>query len=108
MAVRSARLYGPLTVGAGPTVVYTCPAGKTAIFKDLSFTNTSLLAQTVTLYINGNSAGQAVHSQSVAGGSTLVLTGRFIVLEPGDTLRVGYSGTGGASSGSGAELQGVA
>lgn len=108
MATRSKRLFGPTNIAAGPTVVYTCPAGETAIVKQLSFSNAAALAQTVALYINANTANSIVGGATVPAASALVLTGWFLVLQPGDTLRIGWSGTGGAVSGHGAELEGVA
>lgn len=108
MAVRSKRLWGPTTVSTSAVTLYTCPAGETAIIKQVSHFNTGVVQQAVSLGINGTGNGQLVVVMSTAATSTTNLLEQFIVLHPGDTLRAIANAGNATVTGYGAELEGVA
>lgn len=108
MAVRTKRLFGPSSVGTSAATVYTCPAGKTAVIKQVSHFNTGVVNQAVSIGINGTGGASLVAVVNTAASSATQLAGQFIVLQPGDTLRaVANAGTA-TLTGYGAELEGVA
>lgn len=108
MAVRSKRLFGPLTVTTANTLAYTCPAGRTALLKWLSAANVAALGATlISGYINGTLGGQLVLQQAVPNGLDLQLP-LWIVLHPGDIFRLKAGQASLIVSGFGAELEGVA
>lgn len=108
MPVRSKRLFGPTTVGAGAAVLYTCPAGETAILKDLRIGPGALGGITTTLYIGAAVAANRVLVVSQNAGDWFVGTGEFLVLQPGEVLRATSGAAGVQITGCGAELEGVA
>lgn len=108
MAVRSKRLWGPLTVTTSTQLVYTCPAGETALVKLVTAVNIAALGSTLlSLRVNGALGGQLVAQRSVANGGDEWVEG-FLVLNPGDTLRATASQASLIVSGFGAELEGFA
>jgi hypothetical protein len=109
--VRSKRLAVGFS-GAANTevVVYTVPAGRTTIVKDVRFANTG--STSVTAYLIAQRpappgvilAGPLVLAGAATGGASL-----WNVLSPGDTLRILCNVTQGVAFWvSGAELDGVA
>lgn len=108
MPVRSKRLFGPVNVGTGNFTVYTCPAGETALLKDITIFNQAAVTNVVALRLNGNTQNQTIEGVTVGGGGSVVLSGRFIVLHPGDTLRVQATVASINITGYGAELEGIA
>lgn len=108
MAVRSKRLFGPEPIGTTSELIYTCPAGETALIKHLSLFNQGALTATVVIGINGIGANQNVVSTQVGAGLASQLTSLFIVLHPGDFLRANCSAGNFTVTGYGAELEGVA
>lgn len=52
------RLFSPTQLGVAAATLYTCPVNQKVIITKLTFTNTSALAATVTIYIipNGGAA----------------------------------------------------
>lgn len=109
MAVRTKRLFGPITVTAATAVVYTCPAGETAIIKNLSFADQGAASPTIRLYINGTGVAARIASAPIQSGQWNLADSLFIVLSDGDEL---YMSANVASNttvcGFGAELEGVA
>lgn len=108
MAVRSKRLFGPEAVAAANEVVYTSPAGETTIIKHLSFANTALVANTVSLRINASGGGATIGAWPVAGQGAEQVPDLFIVLQPGDTLNASATQSSMIVTGFGAQLEGVA
>lgn len=108
MAVRSKRLWGPTAVGTGNTVVYTCPAGETALLKHISLANVTALSQTLRLRLNGTNQTDNIVDVAIPSTSAIQLTDLFIVLHPGDVLRAISSSANCIVTGYGAELEGVA
>ena len=110
MSVRTARLaFGESGAANTQKVIFTCPAGVTAICKDWRITG---IAAGPTAVIFGVRSGPApsyiAHSSSLAFEQLLFGTG-FIVLEPGDQLVIFTSVAAGARYWvSGSELAGVA
>ena len=107
-AVRSKRLFGPTTVGTTGTVVYTCPAGETALLKDLEVGPGGAAGMVVVFYIGALSVDNRVHQVTLASNAWSSERGAFIVLHPGEQLRVASSIGTVSVSGHGAELEGVA
>lgn len=84
-SVYSVRMGLGTVAAAGYVVVYTCPASKTAVVRDVEVTPVTGAVTTVGLDINGTAV-----VLSYAGGPsyvTLRWQGR-IVLHPGDTLKM--------------------
>lgn len=110
MAVRSARLFGPVQVPAGNITLYTCPAGSTVLIKRLVVVSWGGNASQLLFFLNSVSNG------NMLGRKTAPTTGDYDqdtwwVLEPGESLVATYS-AGVANdinvSGHGAILAGVA
>jgi hypothetical protein len=94
--------------GVADTTLYTCPAGVTAVVKSMTFVNNAGAAQTIVLGINGTANANRIYRTQLAANDGLVLSGLFIVLQPGQSVHA-FSGNGSLTcGGSGAELQGVA
>lgn len=108
MAVRSNRFFAGNTLPVSVVHdVYTCPAGKTAILKDIRVcSNGSAVTRCVVIVLSGGAAISLVDS-AVAALQTIAVQG-FIVLEPGDKMQVYSEGAGARVWLSGAELDGVA
>lgn len=108
MAVRSKRLWGPVSIGASHVTLYTCPAGRTAIIKQLNAVNVGLATSSYQLRLNGTTASQNIAAASIAAGADEARFDRYIVLGPGDVLRMIGTTVAIISSGFGVELDGVA
>ena len=81
------RLAGPTQLTTSASAIYTVPANKTTIVKQIIATNTSASAATFTLYIGAASVGNAVFSgTSVAANESLVIN-TSQVLSTGEILR---------------------
>jgi len=108
VAVRSKRLWGPTSVGTTAVVLYTCPAGETALLKGVHAFNPGALGVTVTYTLNGTGNSNTILTTSSSSGNINADREQWIVLHPGDVLRaVGSAGTT-YVTGFGAELEGVA
>jgi len=110
VGVRSKRLFGPTTATTTAALVYTAPAGETAIIKQLYFANATAVATTVILRVNVNDAAHTFFSGAVAASGTASFPDFFLCLADGETL---YVLTTAATSqvvvsAHGAELEGVA
>lgn len=94
MAVRTRRLAGPtyLTV-ATDVLIYTVPADRTAIIKDVVFTNSSATDTPAELGIGGTGNGKTIWKTSVVGASSGVAQLRYLVLQEGELLYA-KAGTG--------------
>lgn len=108
MAVRSKQLWPPSAVNASGSLLYTCPAGETALIKTLSMYNTDVVPRAMGIRLGGNGVNQTVVFEQVPAGFATVLRELFIVLQPGETVHGVTAGTGGRIAGFGAELEGVA
>lgn len=108
MGVRSKRLFGPVVTSTGATALYTCPAGETALLKYLSFQNPGAVANVGVVRIGANVPANTVAVVNVPAGGATSLVDQFIVLHPGDELRIAASLGTLNVSGHGAELEGVA
>lgn len=108
MTTRSKRLFGPTTVSTTHVLLYTCPAGETAILKHIVFVNGGPLAASAALRLNAQLGTAQMTTAVVPATGDVSRTDQFIVMHPGDTL---YGISGAANliySGFGAELEGVA
>lgn len=84
--VRSRLFFGPVVlVAATATVLYTVPAGRTAIFHAILVMNTGVAAAFADLRINGAANVDRVWLHSVPPTETVDLYDR-IILNPGDVL----------------------
>lgn len=107
-AVRSRRFFGPVVlVAATTTLVYTVPAGRTAIFHTVVVINTAVAAGFFDLRVNGTLNVDRAWLVTVPATDSLELFDR-IILNPGDTLYA-RSGVGAtmAVSGYGSLLDGA-
>lgn len=109
MAVRTARLSEGQTGTAGVTVVaYTCPAGKTAILKDIRLSTVGGAAVSTIVALTSGPRFCNIILQSIPSGS-VESRQPYIVLEPGDQVVINANQTGGIVWWfSGSELDGVA
>ena len=89
-------------------VLYTCPAGETALLKTLTLVNNFGINNAIALKLNGTTNAAAILETVVAPNEGTVLTELFIVLEPGDILRGIAANASVIFAGFGAELEGVA
>ena len=108
MAVRTKELGASAFTGSAPVTLYTCPAGATAIVKDIALFATTAITAYVQV-VRGSLSARVLSGAVTAGGS-LVSSGRFIVLEPGDVLQVHSTSSGITATAwvSGSQLDGVA
>ena len=86
MAVRTKEL-GTAKGNVPPAIltIYTCPTGHTAILKDV--TGKIGGAATFLLFITRGVFTYTVIDRAAPAAEVITLTGRFIVLEPGDKLQ---------------------
>lgn len=109
MGVRSVSLCQGNSSPAGTLfTVYTCPAGRTAIVKDIRLSEAA--GATTRCVVQAVSGAQQVHivETNLSANAAYRETGAFVVLEPGDELKVFSSGGTFRFRISGAELDGVA
>lgn len=94
-AVRSRRLWGPLqATQGGPTIVYTVPAGRTAVVRALIVCNVNTVVGEARLFlVNGPVANGRVWNKVMGERETVVI--HDIVLNPGDELRLTSNTPGG-------------
>lgn len=107
--VRTKRLFGPVDITSSISTVYTCPAGKTALFKMMIFTDQGATGAKVRIFINGTAlANRVLLIQGIASDSQFFNLS-FFVLHPADTLRMQLAVAATyTATGFGAELDGVA
>lgn len=108
MAVRSARLFAGSTGVVGvTTTLYTCPAGITALLKDLRVDSPVGGTTRVIVWLESGGAQVALVDEPLGDTEVIAVQG-FMVLEPGDQLRALATGASARVWASGAELVGVA
>lgn len=109
MAVRSKRLFGPTAVSnASSVILYTCPAGETALIKHVEVGPGGIGGTDVTVYLNASAPNNRIHVHRIGNGDWHTERSIFWVLHPGDTLRAITNLGTVVMSGFGAELEGVA
>jgi hypothetical protein len=108
MAVRSKRLFGPVSTGQSGAVLYTCPAGETTLLKHLSLYLDNPSSQTVFGWINATGSPNVWLAEQVTGLRALQLRDMFVVLHPGDTLMFFVPVGNVTVTGHGAQLEGTA
>lgn len=108
MSVRSKRLFGPISVGNGVSVLYTCPAGRTAVLKSLTLVNGFNVVNSLAIALGAQASANFLWEGNVDPSASTVLNELFIVLQPGDVLRAQATSSFVVITGFGAELLGVA
>ena len=108
MPVRSNRFARGATTVGSTVRVYTVPAGKTAIVKDVVLWGFVGGVSRFALYAVSGAAQVAIVDQAIGGFQSARFSGLFVVLEPGDSLQVFSQGAAAQFWTSGAELDGVA
>jgi len=108
LPVRSKRLWGPTTVGVSGAVLYTVPAGETALVKTISIVNTFAVNNNFSLYLGTINPANLIFEASIDEANSLLLPGLFIVAHPGETIRGQAGNASCIVAGFGAELEGVA
>lgn len=88
-------------------MLYECPAGRTAILKDYRLYSDAGNTRSVLLMKPSGAAGISLYDNAI-GATTVVVGSGFVVLEPGDQLRVYSEGGTFLALLSGSELDGVA
>lgn len=89
MAVRSALIaHGSALVPSAGLTLFTCPEQRTAIVKDVVLTNNAGSTSNLTLQLRSAGVGVGVVREAVPDAGRTTATQRFIVLEPGDELRL--------------------
>lgn len=107
MAVRTAVLYRG---GGASGTLATVPAGRTWIAKDVTLYNRAGSSNYLSLYVQSVGGDPTpFYTGTLAPDQVVRLTGLFVVLEPGETIRI-YNDTGGSAGIAvcGADLDGVA
>jgi hypothetical protein len=109
VTVRSARLAEGLSGPAnGDKTVYTCPAGVTALVKDVRLTGRNATAVNYAFYVRSGGRYFYLLAGSLAANALASSQG-FVVLEPGDQLGCSAGAADALSYWvSGAELEGIA
>lgn len=93
MAVRSRRFFGPTeVVGASAALLYTVPAGRTAILRLILVTMIGAGTGSVVLRVN-SSTGNPIWVQASGGVTVTLSVPGVIVLNPGDELRCNVPAT---------------
>lgn len=97
MSVRTKRLVlrSVTALDPVPLSLYTCPAGFTALVKQVSWTNLAGAPQNLQLYINAvtGPATNVAHDNTLTGaGESRTFGQLFFVLEPGDQLMLYTTG----------------
>lgn len=110
MAVRS-KVLASAVATTTLTTIYTVPAGRTAIIKQLSIYNPSGGATTtlfVSMLIGGSARGLFLET-GIAPNSSSGATAMYVVLGPGDSLRISANPSSALQfTAHGVELDGVA
>lgn len=95
MAVRSrglAHVNG--TAGGVATTLFTVPAGRTAIVREIVLRNRGATAATLSVFVRRSSVTISVARRTLASQEVAEITGRALVLEPFDDLQVVASAEG--------------
>lgn len=108
MTVRSRRLLGPVELTGTPTVLYTVPAGRTALCKALRVVNTDAATDHwVSVAVNGVTEADCWLWEAPVGAGKVFGDQVWSVLEAGDALYLWADVPGVlTASWSGAELAG--
>lgn len=108
MTVRSARLAAATSNPSGSTVtVYTCPVGVTTILKDARLCTSAGTPGRVVLSVLSGGVAVSLMDRAFNAVEVQALS-TWVVLEPGDTVRVNAAAGEVKLWLSGAELSGVA
>jgi len=109
VSVRTARLAAVEVNALGTITIATVPAGETWILKSLLVNNQSGVASTVIVLVNRPTPAVPVrlYSESVAQGATRTWEG-WLVLQPGDEVKVNASAVSVFVWASGTRLIGLA
>lgn len=109
MAVRTKRLVGPTTVTNTVAIVYTCPANKTALIKNIMIADQGSTATIMRFFIGTNTLPNRILQIDTNPGGTVTWNPTFIVLAAGEVLRAQLAAAGNFTlTAHGAELDGVA
>lgn len=109
MAVRTARLFGPVLLGAANNAVFLCPTDTTVIIKRLLVVNVGAGAVTWRAALGLTSGARFTATRTLAGNSEEPELERWWVLEPGDELTISVNTINAVVvSGHGTALDGVA
>lgn len=108
MTVRTARLFAATSNPSATTnTVYTCPAGRTTILKDLRVVTSAGTPTSGIVMLTSGGVDVSIIKRAWGANDVEERQG-FMVLEPGDRIRV-FAATGELKLwGSGSELDGVA
>lgn len=90
-----------------PVTLFTCPVGRTAVFRSVFVVNALNVGNVQALSVNGTGAGHEVWRATVGGGLSVKALD-YLVMVPGDTLiNVGAGATALDWSGFGSLLLGA-
>lgn len=95
MADTLKRLFGPVQLGNASAVLYTVPAGTTAVVRTMRVCNTNGTDRTLTLAIGADAAGTRLFAQQNVPGNGSLDWASAIVLNAGETL-TGYASASGS------------
>lgn len=108
MTVRSVRLGEGDSAPAGtPKVIYTCPSGVTAVLKDVRLDTAASSPTRAAVQLSSGGSWHSIMDGPRSALATPSVTG-FIVLQPGQQVRLYSEGGTFSCVLSGAELDGVA
>lgn len=108
MSVHSARLAEGTSAPASAThTIYTCPSGKTALLKDIRIDPGASTPTRAAVQASWSGGWVSIHDGPLPALGVRSIQG-FIVLEPGDQIRLYSEGGTFQCILSGAELEGLA
>lgn len=107
MAVRTNLLCAAVSINGAFTTRYTCPAGRTAILKDVVMTATGAGNTRAVVAVNSGALAVYIIDEAIGAGIRH-LKSLWIVLEPGDTIQLFSTGATFNARCSGTELLGLA
>jgi hypothetical protein len=98
VSVFARRLIGPVVLNSADTLIYTVPAGRTAVIRHISVFNGDASGHALRLRATGSGAGTIIMFSPVIGSNAELQVETHIYLNPGDALYCGMPGNASAGS----------
>lgn len=86
MAEALKKFYGGVLSGSGPDLIYTVPAGTTAVVKEMHFSNVAAASATITFWQGGSADANLLRPATPIGVGESGTYQGALTLAAGDTL----------------------